>query len=262
MMRALAAFVFVLSLPLSTAAAQDLPRSNIPNVIAPAGLEAERVSVVVDRGLTSNKGLRSRALRVARDALHAGEPVAADQLRSLAEAGDGLAAQRYVRLLQAKKAQGTPSDIAYFSAIAVGTGRIWTLGAMIDAMHTLNPETEPKARVRKYIQVLYPHAWAGNRLAFEAVVDFNGAARLFGPLSERTRARILEEAQKQGDGRIELGMAMGLLERATDKDRASGSDLTDARALLQVAVQSKHLGVSTTAANLLQQTAPADGAHE
>ncbi len=261
-MRAVAILVAALALPFAPAVAQDIPASRIPNVIAPAGVEAERVSVVVDPGLTSNKQLRSTALRRARKAMQAGEPVTADQLRALAEAGDGLAAQRYVRLLQAKTVKGTPSDLAYFSAIAVGTGRVWTLGAMIDAMHSLDPQTEPKARINKYIQVLYPHAWAGNRLAFEAVVDFNGEGRLFGPLSERTRVRILEEAQKQGDGRIELGMAMGLLERAAEAGAAGDQHLTDARALLQVAAQSNHLAVSTTAANLLRHTAVGQGADE
>lgn len=222
----------------------------IPVLIPPAE-ETSRVSVVVDPGLTSSKRLRTSALVRAREAMHANQPVSADDLRALAEAGDGLAAQRYVRVLL-DGASVDPSDIAYFSAVAVGTGRIWTLKTMIDAMHKLDPEKEPRARIRKYIQVLYPHAWAGNALALDALVAFNGEGRLFGPLSDRTRDRILAQAGKMQDGRTELSLAMGLLE-AHRAGVASGPDTLDkARGYLQSAAASNHLAVRTTAENLLR----------
>ncbi|MBU2981405.1 hypothetical protein KO498_06215 [Lentibacter algarum] len=233
------------------ALAQEPTAAIIPNLIAP-NHDGAQISVTVTRGLTSNKSLRTSALRRARDAMHKGEHVAADDLRSLAQAGDGLAAQRYVRLLLARDEAANPSDIAYFSAVAVGTGRVWTLRNMVKAMHQLDPKTEPKERITKYIQVLYPHAWAGNTLALEAVTAFNGNGQLFGPLSEKTRLRILEQSRKNGDGRIELGMAMSLLERSRAASTPNPDDLAQARSLLEQASASGHLAVSTSAQNLLR----------
>lgn len=236
------------SLPL---AAQEVYTPIIPSVIA-HDLGDTRISVTVDTGLTSNKQLRSAALRNARAAMHGGGDVSPEHLRALAEAGDGLAAQRYVRLLQASDIPPSPSDLAYFSAISVGAGRIWTLKTMIDAMHELDPKSEPRARINKYIRVLYPHAWAGNPLALEAVVAFNGEGRLFGSLSDRTRDRILAESRKHGDGRIELGMALSLLERTRAAESPVPEDLDLAHSLLKLAENSDHLAVKASAQNLLR----------
>lgn len=231
--------------------AQNASGPIIPNLIAP-DIEASRISVTVDKGLTSSKRLRTNALRRARLLLHEGGEVSADDLRTLAEVGDGLAAQRYVRVLTSGANAPSQSDLAYFSAVAVGTGRVWTLGTMVDALHHLDPATEPAERVRKYMQVLYPHAWAGNALALDAVVAFNGEGRLFGALSDRTRERILTEARKLGDGRIEFGIAMGLLERTRAAQTPDPADLVLAREMLELASASDHLAVSTSARNLLR----------
>jgi hypothetical protein len=229
--------------------AQQVHVPIIPNLIGP-NTDGAQVSVVVDRGLTSNRNLRS-SMRAARTRMQQGQDVGAEALRALANLGDGLAAQRYVRLLEAQDTAPNPSDLAYYSAIAVGTGRIWTLRTMIEAMHQLDPETEPSARLRTYIKVLYPHAWAGNTLALQAVVEFNGEGRLFGPLSDKTRARIQTEAAKHGDGRIELGIAVGMLERHRAAARPNPKDLAYAQRLLRQSAKSTHLAVATSAQNLL-----------
>ncbi|MEP5153366.1 hypothetical protein [Planktotalea sp.] len=249
-MRHFATFI-ILIFCVGPLAAQQVHVPVIPNLVGQDETNAQ-ISVTVDRGLRSSKRLPTAALRTARTALHDGQAIHASDLRALANAGDGLAAQRYVRLLQAARQSADPSDLAYYSSIAVGTGRIWTLGTMIDAMHKLNPQTEPKARINQYIKVLYPHAWAGNSRALQAVLTFNGEGRLFGPLSDATRDRILAEAREHGDGRLELGMAMGLLEQTRAADRADRNDLIQARNLLELAQRSDHLAVSTTAQNLLR----------
>ena len=246
----LALATMICAAPALPVAAQSQTAPIIPNLIAP-DTSSDLISVKVDRGLTSNKSLRSASLRQARTRLQKGGDVTNDELRALAAAGDGLAAQRYVRILQNNNA-ASASDIAFFAAVAVGTGRIWTMGAMIDAMHKLDPASEPRERIRKYIRVLYPHAWAGNARALEAVVAFNGEGRLFGPLSQATRDRILAESQKTGDGRIELGMAMGLLERIAAAEEPDPDAQAQARELLERAAGSTHLAVTTTAQNLLR----------
>jgi len=167
-------------------------------------------------------------------------------LRALADQGDGLAAQKYVSRLMLQGG-ASPSDIAYYATVAISTGRVWTLPEAVDAMRLLDPETEPAARKKAYVAMLYPHAWAGNSLALDAVIDLNGEGKLFGPLSEATRQRILEQGDKNGDGRAALRLALILLQKPelTADDQATLQDyLNRAKAV-------ENLAVRTTALNLL-----------
>ncbi|MFW2544245.1 hypothetical protein ACN2XU_16540 [Primorskyibacter sp. 2E107] len=209
--------------------------------------ETRQISVTVTPDRRSMRGLPADLIR-ARRAMHAKQDVPDDSLRRLADHGDGLAAQRYVRRLIAQgKAQSSASDVAYYSAVAVGAGRVWTLPDMIEAMRLLDPNSEPRDRIREYIKVLYAHAWAGNTLALDAVVVFNGRDKLFGALSDSTRKKILAQGEQNADGKVELRMATALLAQ----DAPSEAALERARGLLEKAYGSRHLGIRTTAENLL-----------
>ena len=238
--------VFAVSAGLTVAGGGSLA-DKIPFVI-PAMTDSWRISVTVDAGLVSNRRLPLRIIEDRRR-LHAGEELSLAALQALANRQDGLAAQKLVRKLIAEKgiAEETASDIAYYSAIAVGSGRIWTLPQMIQAMERLEPDTEPKLRVRKYIATLYPHAWSGNTMALEAVVQFNGPGKLFGDLSDRTLEKIVKQAEKAGDGRIELLLGLRLLEQPT----LSLEEFERAEHYLKTAHQSHRLPVKTVAGNLL-----------
>ena len=204
-----------------------------------------QISVVVTPGLASNAGLPD-ALKLTRQAMLDGTEISAADLRALAERNDGLAALKYVRLLLADPA-APASDIAYYGAIAVGTGRVWPLPDAIAAMRLLDPATEPVERIRAYVRMLYPHAWAGNALALDAVIDLNGEGRLFGALSEETRLKILAQDQINGEGRAVMRMALALLSQPsrTPAEEALVDDyLTRATAV-------DNLAVRVTAANLL-----------
>lgn len=231
---------FVLWAPLAQAQNIPLPFSN--------DVEADRISVTVTPGRRNMRGL-SAPLIAARKQMHAQNPVSDANLRRLADADDGLAAQLYVRrLIASGAASRAPSDVAYYSAIAVGTGRVWTLPDMVEAMMQLDPQSEPRARVRKYIQVLYPYAWAGNTLALDAVVEFNGDGKLFGALSDSTRTKILDQSKRNGGGLVELRMAMVLLEQ----DDLNEAQQNQARDLLRRAQTSSHLGIMASAQNLIE----------
>ncbi len=208
--------------------------------------DARKIAVSAVAARTSMSGL-SAPLQTARQAMHDGLDVSEADLRQLAESGDSLAAQRLVRhLIDEGKRTSHASDIAYYSALAVQRGRIATLSDMVRAMGTLDPETEPRARIRAHIRALYPQAWAGNPDALAAVVAFNGKDQLFGELSDKTRDKILDQAKQRGDGLVELQMAVKLLERG-DLDRAERGRVVG---YLDAAIASGHLGVRTTAQNL------------
>ena len=214
-------------------------------LLTPPDPLARKISVVVQPGLVSNASLPDD-LKRARTEMHAGGAISAGALRALADRGDGLAAQKYVHLLLPDPA-ATPSDIAYYATIAVRTGRIWTLPEAIAAMHLLDPATEPAGRKQAYVSMLYPHAWAGNSLALDAVIDLNGDGRLFGALSEETRVRIVQQDARNGDGRAVMRMALILLSQSsrTAAEEALVQDyLTRAAAV-------DHLAISVTATNIL-----------
>jgi hypothetical protein len=203
------------------------------------------ISVVVSEGLASNYGLPD-ALKLARIAMLAGQEISAIDLRALADRNDGLAALRYVRLLTVDP-MASASDIAYYATIAVATGRVWPLPEAVAAMRQLDPATEPPERIRAYVRMLYPHAWAGNALALDAVIDLNGEGRLFGALSEETRQRILEQDAVNGDGRAVMRMALTLLSltsRTPAQDALVDIYLTRAAA-------ADNLSISVTATNIL-----------
>ena len=209
----------------------------------PAPAAARQISVTVDRGLIRTASLPV-ALRQARRDMLAGLAIADADLAALADRRDGRAAQDYVRRL-VRSGTGSASDIAYYGSIAVASGRVWTLPDAVRAMLTLDPATEPRDRVATHIAMLYPHAWAGNTLALDALIALNGKGRLFGPMSEKTRARIVETGRRAGDGRVALQMALAAL-----RDPA---DPVAARIWLTEAQGGNHLGVRTTAAALLSR---------
>jgi hypothetical protein len=211
----------------------------------PADLATRQISVTVDPGLTRTRSLPTEDLRAARRAMLADEPVTPAQLQALADRRDGLAAQRLVRHLLASG--GSASDIAHYGSIAVATGRIWSLPAAVAAMRRLDPATEPPERVKGHAAMLYPHAWAGNTAALDALIDLNGEGRLFGPLSDRTRAKIEAQAAQAGDGRSFLHLALVLLRDPAPDDAIR----TRIRDYLVQAQGGTHLGVRTTASALL-----------
>lgn len=216
---------------------------------------ARQISVTVNPGLVRTIDLPTEGLRQARRDLLAGLPVHDADLRALADHRDGLAAQRYVRRLLDAGLPGSDSDVAYYGSIAVATGRVWPLPQAIAAMKRLDPTTEPPERVKVYSDMLYPHAWAGNTLALHALIDLNGEGRLFGPLSEATRARILEIDTKEGDGRVPLHLAFVLLQ----EPELSADQRTQARDYLARAQAGNDLAVQVMATTLLNRL---DGAAE
>ncbi len=208
-----------------------------------------QISVKVESGLTSTRRLPTQELRGLRKAMLAGEEISPQALRALAEFHDGLAAQRYVRYLVDNG--GSDSDVAFFGSIAVATGRIWTLPETVAAMMRLDPATEPPERVKTYMAMIYPHAWAGNSLALQAVMMLNGNGRLFGEMSDKTRKLLDAEMQKIGDGRMELLMAMNLMR---DPDMRVGS-AEEIRHYLERASTSAVPGIAAAANALLARMA-------
>ena len=117
----------------------------------------------------------------------------------------------------------------------------------MEALHRVDPATEPEARKKAYVAVLYPYAWAGNSLALDAVIDLNGTGKLFGEMSKATQNRIALQGEKTGDGRVSLQLAIALLQKP-DRSKA---DVALAQHFLKLAQASDNLQVQATANNLV-----------
>ena len=209
----------------------------------PADPESAKISVITDTGITRTDQL-PEGLRDLRRSMNNGETLTTDELRALADQGDALAAWNVVKKMRVEG--GAAADIAHYAATAAGAGRVYALGDMIRSMHRLEPGSVTGARLNHLVRVLYAHAWAGNSKALDAVISFNGEDRLFGPLSDATRTKILEQARTM-DGRVELHFALDLLA----KDTLTEAERRGARNYLKKAQESKNLAVLATAQNLI-----------
>jgi hypothetical protein len=215
----------------------------------PPDKSRRNVSVVVREGLRSMALVPTPELKLHRKAMQEGREIPDYALRSLAELWDGMAALRLVRKLAEEGEAARPADIAWYGTIAVSTGRIWPLEDTIAAMHKLDPATVPVDRLQAFSEMLLAHAWAGNSLALDAVIDHSGPGRLLGPMSAEVLARILERDAANGDGRIALRLAIALWQNA-DSPAAANATLQE---YLDRAISGNNLVVRTTALNLSAQ---------
>ena len=208
--------------------------------------EKRTISVVVTPGLERTTRLRGQELRDARRAMNAGEQISEELMRELAINRDSLAAMKLVEILVARGLRENASDIAYFASIAVAAGRVWPLPEMVEAMRHIDPKTEDQERIKKYIAVIYAHAWAGNSLALDAVIEFNGPDALFGEMGGITRRRLEEQARIADNGRIELRLALRMMEQGN----LSPSEVEAVRGYLDNVQNSPVLGMRAIGFNL------------
>lgn len=208
-----------------------------------------KVSVITATPLSGTNKLPPGDMRKARKAMIAGAEISDQMLRDLADQGDALAAQKYVQRLVERGIPRNASDIAYYGSFAVGTGKVFLLRDTIEAMRLLNPATEPQNRREAYAAMLFPHAWAGNTLALDAVIEMNVEGRLLGPMTDETRAKINEVGERLGGPRFALRQAVIYLQN----NPMTAGDRAEARRSLAIAAQSDDLSVRVTAENLLRQ---------
>lgn len=241
---AMARTLAVLAVLAGTPAGADMILPPIPRDAA-----AARISVITARALSGTDKLPPGDMRKARKAMIAGAEISDQMLRDLADRGDALAAQKYVQRLIDRGIAANASDIAYYGSFAVGTGKVFLLRDTIAAMQLLDPATEPPARRAAYADMLFPHAFAGNTLALDAVIELSGEGRLLGPLTGENRARIAEVGARIGGPRFALRQALIHLQTRPLTEAARA----EARRSLAVAAQSDDLAVRVTAENLLRQ---------
>jgi len=199
--RALAlALALALAGPARAEGARPLP-------LPPGDPAAARIAVVVVPDRTRTHLLADAGLRQARRDMIEGAAVAEDDLRALADLGDGLAALRLVQRLATRPAP-PQEEIAWYGTLAAQSGRVAGLAPAVAALRLLEPAAMAVPRREAARAMLEAHALAGNTLALDALIDLSGAGRLFGPLPAPLADRILQT----GDGRAALRLALARMQ--------------------------------------------------
>ncbi|MHA6345154.1 hypothetical protein [Roseivivax sp. CAU 1761] len=211
--------------------APDLPRS------APVAAFDNRVERTTDLPTWELQRLRKR--------MQAGQRLSFQDMRRLADAGDGLAAFRYGKRLVALDDPDLLPDAALYFASAAYTDRDYAVRPLIRILERGDHGMSEK-RLDHLENALRAFAIRGNPHASEALARFYEQGSPFGRHPERAQSLLLERAEA-GDQEA----AMTLVTRSMSGE----AELTEAemRSLLdQVASNAETLGRRTMAENLLR----------
>jgi TPR repeat protein len=189
----------------------------------------------------------SPRLQDLRRSMLAGRNLSDVQLRTLADAGDGLAAARYARRLEERDDQAFVDDAAHYYSIAVYTGREFAVPRLLATV--ASPEAEfSAARLRNIRSVLERAARRGDAGAAAGLADLFIQGAPFGQDIERARELLLAAAEA-GDSKAAIRLAVSLIEGAPGLPPAPGAALHP----LALALASPDPGVQAMALTLGRQ---------
>lgn len=201
-------------------------------------------------GIQRSDELADPTLRAWRKKMVAGGRMTFNQLRSLADAYDGLAAFKVAQRLQESGDEALLDDVLHYYAIAVYTGRAFAVPQVVRLVDSGKVQFTPTL-AKSVEDALLVQSIKGMPAASSALARMYLVGKPFGAKPEEGLA-LLERVAAEGDGdaAVELGMIY--------LSGRSGipADTAKARAALKLGVQSEDLSASTMAANLLRGMPP------
>jgi hypothetical protein len=208
-------------------------------------------------GIQSASEITDPALRDLRMRMVGGVSLTYKQMRTLADAGDGLAAFKTAQALESEDDPALLDDAIHYYAVAARTGRDFAVRRLVSLLRSYEPALKP-ALQKNAEDALRFQASSGNVIAAEALSDMYLKGKPFGKNIARGMA-YMEISAGRGDGKAAVLLAMMYL-KGTDGVPA---DPELARAALKIAAGSTDLGSRTIAENLLRtmpepQMQPAD----
>ena len=204
-----------------------------------------KVDFVFDNKITHTLDLPTLDLQTARKSMVTGQKVSSDQLRALADAGDGLAAYRYAKLLQASAKPAKTGAAAHYYAIAAYTGRAFAVGPLAKLLVAEGESYGPKL-LKQCKNALTIQAMSGNAHAAQALGQMYSTGAPFG--RDLPQAQHFLAMAGQSDPAAAMKLALVLLSDPTD----AALDHAGARAALTLAAQgTTSLSAKVTALNLL-----------
>lgn len=207
--------------------------------------DARRIAVTLTRGVRSGRDLSSHALRATRARMVKGQTVGTDALRALADAGDGVAALRLIKRLDAEGRDPAPRNVAHYYGVAASTGRVVGLHGLVRTLKRVDPGATGAARLTRFKNIVMAYARAGNSVAIAAMMEFHDTGRPFGPLPDEIAK--LAASGRGGAEVIALQLAGEMIQTGWDDAEVLG----EARGLLQAARESNSIRVKLIAGNFL-----------
>lgn len=212
--------------------------------------EVVRIEFVFDNAVRRTNDLPTAALRAARRQMISGEYVGPSALRALADAGDGLAAFRYAKLLQESETPDLTGGAAHYYAIAAYTGRDFAVPPLARLLRDEGAGYSA-SRLTHSLNAMTVQALSGNPVAATLLGQMYADGVPFGRDLVQAQT-FLGMAPDGGNPRALLQLGMTMMSDAADA--ASGHP--GARSALSLAAASEDLSVRVTAENLLRLIDP------
>jgi TPR repeat protein len=234
----------ILGAAASLAAVQAAALPVLPRTGAQAEPTESQPHPVFDERITGTLDLPTWDLQQARRRMLAGEQISWDDMRALADNGDGLAAFRFAQRIEGQGDPALLADAAFYYATAAYTNRDYAVGPLVRILGQPNVEFSPR-RLEHIENALRAMALAGDAKAAEALTGFYTSGRPFGRQPEKALQFRLDLAEAG-----EPDAAMGLVLEAMSGSPTVALDEEQVNLLLDVVEASDDLGLRTTAANI------------
>jgi len=186
-------------------------------------------------------------LKDLRKSMLKGQDLSDRELQTLADAGEGLAAARYAKRLEARNDPAFLDDAAHYYSIAVYMDRDFALPRLISLVAAPNAEFSP-ARLRNLRAVLERAARDGNPVAVAGLARLLLDGAPFGADVPRARELLLVAAQA-GDADAAVELALSLIQGTPGLP----PDPQAAGEALELAANSPDPGVQAMALTLSKQ---------
>lgn len=208
------------------------------------------VEFVFDNAVRKTRDLPTAALQKARRKMISGAAMGRSELRALADAGDGLAAFRYAKLLQAGDAPDPAGAAAHYYAISAYTGRAFAVPPLARLLKEEGANYSA-SRLTHALNAMTVQALSGNAVAATLLGQMYADGVPFG--RDVTQAQLYLGMTAGGDSpRAALQLGVALMTDAADA--AIGHP--GARAALMLAASGDDLSVRVTAENLMRRLDP------
>lgn len=205
-----------------------------------------RVDFVFDNAVRKTNDLPTAALKATRRQMIAGAYVGPTALRALADAGDGLAAFRYAKLLQDKNSPDPTGAAAHYFSIAAYTGRAFAVPPLARLLKDRGASYSA-SRLTQGLNAMTVQALSGNAVAATLLGQMYADGVPFGKDLAQAQT-YFDMASGGGSPRAVLQLGIALMSDPADK--ALGHP--GARSALNLAATGADLSVRVTAENLLR----------
>ncbi len=241
--RSFSSTMLVAALGLTSSAAYGTP------VVPPGSSAGHPVGanwhdLVFDNRVEETVDLPTWELQQARRRMLANEQISWDEMRALADHGDGLAAFRFAQRIEALNDPALLSDAAFYYATAAYTNRDYAVGPLVRILDRRDVEFS-EARLDHIENALRAMALSGDAKAAEALSRFYVSGHPFGRQPERALEFRLDLAEA-GDA----DAAMTLVLEAMSGSAPVQMDEAQIVRLLDIVAGAEDLGVRTTGENL------------